>query len=60
MLKSFELALRINFHKTKIVRVEIQKEVMNTYAKTLNCNQIIISFTYLCLPIRENLKKTLF
>jgi len=59
MLRSFELTsgFRINFHKSKIGGVGIQEEIIYTYAKTLNCSQMKIPFTYLGLPNDRNPRK---
>jgi len=59
ILRCFELAsgLRVNFHKSIIGTIGVERRMMDSFAKTLNCSQMVIPFKYLRLPIGENPRK---
>jgi len=62
ILRGFELAsgLKINLHKSKIAGVNVNRNAMVCYAKTLNCAKMAVSFMYLGLEVGGNLRKTKF
>ena len=53
ILRGFELAscLKINFHKSKLAGVNVDRNAMVCYAKTLNCAQKRVPFKYLGLEV---------
>ena len=53
ILRCFKLVtgMKINFHKSKLVGVNVDRNTLETYAKTLNCNTMWIPFKYLELEI---------
>ena len=59
ILRGFELAsgLKINFHKSKIADINVPQRDLECYAKTLNCDQMGIPFTYLGLEVGGNPRK---
>ncbi|XP_068474698.1 uncharacterized protein [Phaseolus vulgaris] len=62
ILRGFELAsgLKINFHKSKIAGINVPQRDLECYAKTLNCDQMGIPFTYLGLEVGGNPRKKKF
>jgi len=62
ILRCYELAseLNINFHKSKLARVNVGREVLDVYAKTLHCTLMRIPFKYLGLEVGGNPRKKLF
>jgi len=62
ILRGFEIAssLKINFHKSKIVGVNVDRNVLASYAKTLNCAQMGVPFKYLGLEVGGNSRKVKF
>jgi len=62
ILRGFELAsgLKINFHKSKIAGVNVERNAMAKYAKTLNCDQMGIPFKYLGVEVGGNPRKSKF
>jgi len=60
ILRCFELVsgLKINFHKSKLINVD--RNTLGTYAKTLSCNTMWIPFKYLGLEIGGNPRKVQF
>ena len=52
--------LKVNFHKSKLVGVNIDEYALNTYAKTLNCNSMRLPFQYLGVEVGENLRTKQF
>ena len=62
ILRRFELAsgLKINFHKSIIAGVNVNRNAMVCYAKTLNCDQMGVPFKYLGLEVGGNPRKTTF
>jgi len=62
ILRGFEIALglKINFHKSRIVGVNVNRNAMVCYAKTLNCDQMGVPFKYLGLKVKGNPRKTKF
>jgi len=59
ILRGYELAsgLKINFHKSKLVGINVERNDLGCYAKTLNCTQIRVPFKYLGLDVGGNPKK---
>jgi len=49
--------LKVNFCKSKIGGVGVSEDILNKYAKMLNCNAMILPLTYLRMLIRGNLRK---
>ncbi|XP_068486393.1 uncharacterized protein [Phaseolus vulgaris] len=62
ILRGFELAsgLKINFHKSRIAGVNVNRNAMVCYAKILNCGQMGVPFKYLGLEVGGNPRKTAF
>ena len=62
ILRCFELVygLKINFYKSKLVGINVDKFTLETYAKTLNCNTMRIPFKYLGLEVGGNPRKVQF
>ena len=62
ILRGYELAsgLKINFHKSKLTGINVQRSNLDCYTKTLNCNQMGISFKYLGLEVGGNPRKKKF
>ena len=62
ILRGFEVAsgLKINFHKSKLVGINVCKSNMDCYTKTLNCTQMEAPFTYLGIEVGGNLRKKKF
>ena len=62
ILRGFELAsgLKINFHKSKIAGVNVNRNAMRCYAKTLNCAHMGIPFKYLGIEVGGNPRKRKF
>ena len=47
ILIEFVSGMKVNFHKSKLASVCVDKYSLNTYAKTLNYNTMQITFKYL-------------
>ena len=49
ILRGFELAsgMKINFHKSKLIGIHIQSNIVDCFTKILNCTQMGIPFKYL-------------
>ena len=62
ILRCFELVsgLKINFHKSKLAGINVDRFTLETYAKTLNCNTMRMPFKYLGLEVGGNPRKVLF
>jgi len=58
-LRFFELVsgLRDKFHKSKLTSIGVEREAIDTYDKTLNCDQMSIPFKYLGMHDEGNPKK---
>jgi len=56
ILRCFELSsgLRVNFFKSKIGAIEVDRYEVKMYSEILHCNLMDIPFTYLGLPIGGN------
>ena len=59
ILRSFDLApgLKINFHKSKLTDINVHRNALECYTKTLNCAQMGIPFKYLGLEVGGNPRK---
>ncbi|KAJ9538095.1 hypothetical protein OSB04_030828 [Centaurea solstitialis] len=59
ILKCFELCsgLRINLSKSSLMGVSVPKEEVQKVARWLNCKEGSIPFTYLGLPVGDNMAK---
>jgi len=62
ILRGFELAsgLKINFHKSRLVGINVQSNVVIYYSKILNCTQMGVPFKYLGLEVGGNPRKKQF
>ena len=62
ILRCFELVsgMKINFHKSKLEGLNVDKFTLETYAKTLNCNTMRMPFKYFGLEVRGNPRKVHF
>jgi len=62
ILRGFEIAsgLKINFHKSKLARVNVQSSNLLCYSKILNCGQMETPFKYLGLEVGGNPRKKSF
>ena len=56
ILRCFELSfgLRVNYHKSKIGAIGVDRFEVKTYSEILHCSLMDIPFTYLGLPIGGN------
>jgi len=52
------LGLSINFVKIQLVGVAIEESMLGTYAKMLNCKIFKVPFTYLGIPVGNNLRRS--
>jgi len=62
ILRGFELAsgLKTNFHKSKLVGINVDRNTLACYTKTLNCAQTGVPFKYLGLEVGGNPRKKQF
>ena len=62
ILRGFELAsgLKINFHKSKLGGMNVQRSKMDCYTKTLRCDRMSVPFSYLGLEVGGNPRKRKF
>jgi len=62
ILRCFELVsgLKVNFLKSRLAGIDVDTFVLNTYAKTLNCNSMRIPFQYLGVEVGGNPRKKQF
>jgi len=62
ILRCFELlsGLKINFHKSKLAGVNVEKNTLEVYAKSLNCLTMKIPFIYLGLQVGGNPRRKQF
>jgi len=62
ILRCFELVLglKVNFHKSKLAGICVDRYPLNTYAKTLNCNTMRLPFKYLGIEVEGNPRKKQF
>jgi len=62
ILRCYEIAsgLKINFHKSKLAGVNVSRETLEVYAKTLHCNLMRVPFKYLRFEVGGNPTKKLF
>jgi len=60
--RCYEIAsgLKVNFHKSKLAGINVEKSVIDLYAKSLNCNLIRLPFKYLWVEIGGNPRKKQF
>jgi len=56
ILRGFEIALglKIKFHKSKIIGLNVDRNALAIYAKTMNCAQMRVPFKYLGLEVEGN------
>jgi len=56
--RGYELVsgLKINFHKSKLVGINVERIALACYAKTLNCTQMGVHFKYMGLEVGGNPK----
>jgi len=62
ILRGFELAsgLKINFHKSKLAGINVDRNALVCYTKTLNYGQMGVPFIYLGLEVGGNPRKKQF
>jgi len=62
ILRGFELAsgLKINFHKSKLASINVYRNSLLGYTKTLNCTKMEVPFKYLGLEVGGNPRKKKF
>jgi len=62
ILRGFEVAsgLKINFHKSKLAGINVHRNNLLCYTKTLNCTQMEVPFKYLGLEVGGNPRKKKF
>jgi len=62
ILRGFELAsgLKIKFHKSKLAGINVDRDALVCYTKTLNCVQMEVHFKYLGLEVGGNPRKNQF
>jgi len=62
ILRGFEIAsgLKINFHKSKLIVINVHRNNLACYIKTLNCTQMGLPFSYLGLEVGGNPRKKKF
>jgi len=61
-IRCFELVsgLKVNFHKSCIKVLGIDRDMVHSFSLILNCNIMSIPFTYLCFPVWGNPRKKWF
>ena len=52
--------MKVNFHKSKLAGIYVDRYPLNTYAKTLNCNTMQMPFKYLGIEVGGNPRKKRF
>jgi len=59
VLRGFEMALglKVNFHKSSLIGVNVQKDFMEAACNFLHCREGAIPFKYLGLPVGANSRK---
>ena len=59
ILRGFKLAsgLKIKFHKSRLVGINVQSSTIGCFTKTLNCIQMEVPFKYLELEVGGNPRK---
>ena len=62
ILRCHELlsGLKVNFHKSKLAGICVDRYSLNTYAKSLNCNTKRLPFKYLGIEVGGNPRKKQF
>jgi len=62
ILRCYELAsgLKINFHKSKLAGINVERNSFYVYAKSLHCTLMRVPIKYLGLEVRDNPRKNLF
>ena len=62
ILRCYEIAsrLKINFHKSKLVGINVESSSIEVYAKTLNCTLMRVPFKYLGIEVGGNPRKKQF
>jgi len=62
ILRGYELVsgMKINFLKSKLVDINVERNAFACYAKTLNCTHMRVPFKYLRLEVRDNPRKKQF
>ena len=62
ILRVFELAsgLKVNFHKSKLAGIKVERNSLEIYAKTLNCGVMQIPFKYLGMQVGGNPRRRQF
>jgi len=62
ILRGFEIAsgLKINFHKSRLVGINVENTSLSCYSKILNCGLLRYPFKYLGLEVGGNPRKKVF
>jgi len=62
ILRVFELAsgLKVNFHKSKLAGIKVERNSLELYARTLNCGVMQIPFKYLGMQVGGNPRRRQF
>ena len=62
ILRIFELAsgLKVNFYKSKLAGLQVDKNILEIYARTLNCDIMQIPFIYLGVQVGGNPRRMQF
>lgn len=62
ILRCYEVlpGLKINFHKSRLASINVDKNTLKVYAKSLNCYPMKIPFTYLGLQVGGNPRRKQF
>ena len=62
ILRCYELVsgLKINFHKSRMAGINVDRSTLEIYAKSLNCFPMKIPFKYLGLEVGDNRRKKQF
>lgn len=49
--------LKINFHKSSLIRANVDKTFLEMACNFMNCSEAYLPFKYLGLPVGANLRK---
>jgi len=62
ILRCYELAsgLKLNFRKSKMAGINVERNSLSCFTKTLNCTQMTVPFMYLGMEVGGNPRKKHF
>jgi len=62
ILRCYETAsgMKINFHKSKLVSINVERNSLDFYAKSLHCTLMRVTFKYLGVEVGGNPRKKQF